>query len=43
MNGFSLVIGRVFLTYGSHGDPWVFFACRVIMGAGLGIFLANII
>ena len=43
MNGFSFVIGKVFLTYGSHGDPWVSFACRVIMGAGLGAFQANII
>ena len=43
MNGFSLVIGKAFLIYGSHGDPWVSFACRVIMGAGLGAFQANII
>ena len=43
MNGCSLVIGEVFLTYGSHGDPWVSFACRVIMGAGFGAFQANII
>ena len=43
MNGFSLVIGKVFLTYGTHGDPWVSFACRVIMGAGFGAFQANII
>ena len=43
MNGFSFVIGKVFLIYGSHGDPWVSFACRVIMGAGLGAFQANII
>ena len=43
MNGCSFVIGKVFLTYGSHGDPWVSFACRVIMGAGFGAFQANII
>ena len=43
MNGFSLVIGKAFLIYGSHGDPWVSFACRVIMGAGFGAFQANII
>ena len=33
----------MFLTYGTHGDPWVSFACRVIMGAGFGAFQANII
>ena len=43
MNGFSLVIGKAFIIYGSHGDLYVSFACRVIMGAGLGVFLANII
>ena len=43
MNGFSLVIGEVFQTYYRFGDPWVSFTCRVIMGAGLGAFQANII
>ena len=28
MNGCSLVIGKVFLTYVSHGDPWEVEHCK---------------
>ena len=43
MNGLSLVIGKVVETYGTHGDPWVSFFSKFIMGIGLGAFQANII
>ena len=43
LNGFSLVIGKVIETYGSYGDPWVSLFSKVIMGAGLGAYLANIV
>ena len=43
LNGFSLLIGKVVEPYGSYGDPWVTFTSKVIMGAGLAMFQANII
>ena len=43
LNGFSLVIGKVVETYGTHGDPWVSLFSKVIMGVGLGAFQANIV
>ena len=43
LNGFSLVIGKVVQSYGTYGDPWVTFISKVIMGAGLAIFQANIV
>ena len=43
LNGFSLLIGKVVEPYGRYGDPWVTFISKVIMGAGLAMFQANII
>ena len=43
LNGLSLVIGKLVESYSRYGDPWVSFVCRVIMGAGLAAFQANII
>ena len=43
LNGFSLLIGKVVEPYGSYGDPWVTFMSKLIMGAGLAMFQANII
>ena len=39
----SLVFAKVSTLYGSHGDRWVSFVSKAIMGAGLGVFQANII
>ena len=43
LNGLSLVIGKVNTPYEKYGDPWVSVFCKVIMGAGMGAFQANII
>ena len=43
LNGLSFMIGMVSESYGRIGDPWVAFVSKVIMGAGLGAFQANII
>ena len=43
LNGFSLVIGEVSQPFGSYGDPWVALISKVITGAGLAMFQANII
>ena len=43
LNGLSLVIGKLIESYSHYGDHWVSFVCRVIMGAGLAAFQANII
>ena len=43
LNGVSLVIGRIVTLYGDHGDPWVSLFSKIVMGAGFGVFQANII
>ena len=42
LNGFSLLIGMVVESYRDHSDPWVSFVCRIMMGAGLAAFQANL-
>ena len=43
LNGISLVIGMVVAPYREHGDPWVSIGFKAMMGAGFGVFQANII
>ena len=43
LNGVSLVVGKIFEAYGTHGDPWVSLSSKFIMGIGLGAFQANIV
>ena len=43
LNGFSFVVAKVVQPYGSYGDAWVTLISKLIMGAGLAMFQANII
>ena len=43
LNGVSLVVSRVVTIYGASGDPWVSLFSKILMGAGFGVFQANII
>ena len=43
LNGVSLVIGKVVTVYKAFGDAWVSLFSKVVMGAGFGVFQANII
>ena len=43
LNGVSLVTGMVVAPYREHGDAWVSLLSRMVMGAGFGLFQANII
>ena len=43
LNGVSFVIGMAVPLYGDHGHPWVSVGFKAIMGAGFGVFQANII
>ena len=43
LNGVSFVIGRMVTLYGDCGDPWVSLFSKIVMGAGFGVFQANII
>jgi peptide/histidine transporter 3/4 len=43
LNGVSLVISRVVVIYGAAGDLWVSLVSKIVMGAGFGVFQANII
>ena len=43
LNGVSLVIGKVITVYQAYGDAWVSLFFKVLMGAGFGMFQANII
>ena len=43
LNGASLVTGMVVPSYKQHGDLWVSLICRMIIGAGFGLFQANVI
>ena len=42
LNGVSLVISRVIAIYGVSGDAWVSLVSKIVMGAGFGVFQANI-
>ena len=43
LNGVGLVTAMLVPSYKEHGDPWVSLICRIILGAGFGLFQANII
>ncbi len=43
LNGVSLVTGMVVPSYNKHGEPWVSIICRIVLGAGFGLFQTNII
>ena len=43
LNGFSLVLSKVVVPYGIHGDRWVTLIAKIIAGAGFGAFQANIV
>ena len=43
LNGASLVTSMVVLSYKEHGHPWISIGFKAIMGAGFGVFQANII
>ena len=43
LNGLSFILGKVVTPHGEHDVQWVALFCKLIMGAGLGVFQANII
>ena len=43
LNGVSLVTGMVVAPYKEHGDAWVSLISKIVIGAGFGVFQANIV
>ena len=43
LNGISLVTGMAISSYKEDGDLWASLICRMVIGAGFGLFQANII
>ena len=43
LSGFNLVLGQVAVLYRLHAEQWITLTAKLIMGAGFGVFQANIV